>query len=174
MGIPASRLRRRWDRHPGLGHSPLRITAAVHFTMRSLFFALLFGLNLAASAAAADWPQFRGPDSTAVAPEGQIPLQPKIDWSVSLPGRGLSSPIVVGGKVFVTCASGPQQEQLHLFCFEAASGRKIWERQLQATGRTMCQPKNCVAAPTPCSDGQHVYAIWSSNDLAAFDLDGNL
>ena len=101
-------------------------------------------------------------------------MQPKVDWSAPLPGRGLSSPIVVGAKVFVTCASGPEQEQLHLFCFDAASGQKVWERQLQATGRTMCQPKNCVAASTPCSDGRHVYAIWSSNDLAAFDLDGNL
>jgi NitT/TauT family transport system permease protein len=38
----------------------------------------------------------------------------------------------------------------------------------------MCHPKTSVAAPTPCSDGKHVYAIFSSNDLVCFDLDGNL
>lgn len=131
-------------------------------------------LTIAIGGHAADWPQFRGPDSKAIAPDGQIPANPKIDWTAPLPGRGLSSPIVVGGKVFVTCASGPKQERLHLFCFQAADGAKLWERQLRATGRTMTHPKTSVAAPTPCSDGQRVFAIWSSNDMAAFDLQGNV
>ncbi|MDR3401519.1 MAG: PQQ-binding-like beta-propeller repeat protein [Chthoniobacter sp.] len=142
--------------------------------MRFLPSLSLLAFFLTASAPAADWPQFRGPEGTAVAPDAQIPTQPKIDWTVPLPGRGLSSPIIVGNKLFVTCASGPKQERLHLFCLDAASGGQVWERQLQATGRTMCQPKNCVAASSPCSDGRHVFALWSSNDLAAFDLDGNL
>jgi outer membrane protein assembly factor BamB len=45
---------------------------------------------------------------------------------------------------------------------------------MRATGRTMTQSKTCVAAPTPCSDGKLVFAQYSSNDLFAFDLDGNL
>jgi len=134
----------------------------------------LLALTLTATTFAADWPQFRGPDSTAVAPEAQIPAQPKIDWSVDLPGRGLASPIIVGKKLFITCASGPKQERLHLFCLDAESGGKVWERQLQATGRTMSHPKTSIASCTPCSDGQRVFALWSSNDLAAFDLEGNL
>lgn len=134
----------------------------------------LFALTLTATTFAADWPQFRGPDSTGVAPETQIPAQPKIDWSVDLPGRGLASPIIVGKKLFLTCASGPKQERLHLFCLDPESGGKIWERQLQATGRTMSHPKTSIASCTPCSDGQRVFALWSSNDLAAFDLEGNL
>ncbi len=129
---------------------------------------------LAFPSLAGDWPQFRGPDSTAIAADATIPAQPKIDWTAPLPGRGLASPIVVGGKVFIACSSGPRQERLHLICFDAESGAKTWERQLQATGRTMTHPKTSVAACTPCSDGQHVFALWSSNDLAAFDLDGNL
>ncbi len=134
----------------------------------------LFLLALALTASAADWPQFRGPDSTGTAPGAQIPAQPKIDWSAPLPGRGLASPIVVGEKIFVTCSSGPRQERLHVICFRAADGTQLWERQLQATGRTMSHPKTAVAACTPCSDGRRVFALWSSNDLAAFDLDGNL
>jgi outer membrane protein assembly factor BamB len=38
----------------------------------------------------------------------------------------------------------------------------------------MAHHKTSVAANTPCTDGRHVFALWSSNDLAAFDLDGNL
>jgi outer membrane protein assembly factor BamB len=131
-------------------------------------------LALSPAAGTADWPQFRGPDSTGVATDASIPTKLKIDWTAPLPGRGLSSPIVIGDKVFVTCSSGPKQERLHLICFSYTDGGKIWERQLQATGRTMSHPKTSVAASTPCSDGRHIFAMWSSNDLAAFDLEGNL
>ena len=124
--------------------------------------------------AAADWPQFRGPDSTATASDAVIPAQPKIDWSAPLPGRGLASPIIIGKRVFVTCSSGPKQERLHVICFNFEDGTKVWERQLKATGRTMSHPKTAIASCTPCSDGKRVFALWSSNDLAAFDLDGNL
>jgi outer membrane protein assembly factor BamB len=126
------------------------------------------------TAAAGDWPQFRGPDSSGTAPDVTIPAKPKIDWSAPLPGRGLASPIVVGGKVFITASSGPKQERLHLLCFAAKDGAKLWERQLKATGRTMSHPKTSVAACTPCSDGTRVFVLWSCNDVAAFDLDGNL
>lgn len=124
---------------------------------------------------AADWPQFRGPNASAVSTEATAP-GPKvaIDWKVELPGRGLSSPIVVGDKVFVTCSSGPDQASLHVFCFSAADGKKLWERVMKATGRTMAHNKTSVAAPTPCSDGERVFALYSSNDLFAFDLAGNL
>src|SRR4029434_6703997 len=83
-------------------------------------------------ALAGDWPQFRGPDSAGTAPGVTIPAKPKIDWTAALPGRGLASPIVVGDKVFVTCSSGPQQERLHLICFNAIDGAKMWERQRRA------------------------------------------
>ena len=101
------------------------------------------------AAIAGDWPQFRGPDSTGIASDDKIPAKPKLDWSAPLPGRGLSSPIIVGGKVFVTCSSGPAQDRLHVIAFNAADGAKLWERQLQATGRTMSHPKTSVAACTP-------------------------
>ncbi len=140
-------------------------------TIRKFLLALA---TLSSFSLAGDWPQFRGPDSTGVAADATIPAKLKIDWSVPLPGRGLASPIVVGGKIFITASSGPKQERLHLLCFAAADGAKLWERQLQATGRTMSHPKTAVAACTPCSDGQRVFALWSCNDLAAFDLDGNL
>jgi len=139
--------------------------------LRTLAFALT---AISLQAVASDWPQFRGPDSKGVSPDASIPAKPKIDWTAPLPGRGLASPIIVGEKVFVTCSSGPKQERLHLICFNAADGAKTWDRQLRATGRTMSHPKTSIAACTPCSDGQRVFALWSCNDLAAFDLDGNL
>ncbi|MEZ0386925.1 MAG: PQQ-binding-like beta-propeller repeat protein [Verrucomicrobium sp.] len=134
----------------------------------------LLALSILASVQASDWPQFRGPNSAAYLSQAQMPTAPQVEWTAELPGRGLSSPIIVGDKVFVTASSGPKQERLHVICFKTADGSKVWERELRATGRTMSHNKTCVAAPTPCSDGKNVYALWSSNDLAAFDLAGNL
>lgn len=132
-------------------------------------------LTIAQAPAHADWLQFRGPQASAVSDEATTPGDNlKVAWTVDLPGRGLSAPIIVGDKVFLTAASGPEQATLHVFCFHAADGKKLWERQMRATGRTMTQSKTCVAAPTPCSDGKRVFAHYSSNDLFAFDLDGNL
>jgi outer membrane protein assembly factor BamB len=136
---------------------------------------ILSTLLIPHSAFPSDWPQFRGPNASGVSMEEKAPgPQLKEAWKIDLPGRGLSSPIVVGDRVFLTCSSGPDQANLHVFCFSAADGKKIWERVMRATGRTMSHNKTSVAAPTPCSDGRHVFALYSSNDLFAFDLDGNL
>ena len=124
---------------------------------------------------AEDWSQFRGPmgGGVSVAKEA-VRATPEVAWEVALPGRGLSCPIVVGDRVFVTSASGNEQTTLHVLCFSVGDGKKLWERTLRATGRTMSHKKTNVAAPTPCSDGERVFALYSSNDLVAYDLDGNL
>lgn len=126
----------------------------------------------------ADWLNFRGPNGSGHAPD--IATSPKtlstetLAWKVALPGRGLGSPIIVGDKVFVTAASGPEQQQLHVLCFAAKDGAPLWERRFWATGRTMSHSKTNVAAPTPASDGERIYALYSSNDLLCLDLEGNL
>lgn len=125
----------------------------------------------------ADWRQFRGTENRSVG-ETSVPVQLDseqcVAWKSPLPGTGPSSPIVVNDRVFVTAASGPKQDRLHVLAFSAASGQKLWERQLWATGHSVCNPYGGVATPTPASDGRRVFAFFSSNDLACFDLDGNL
>ena len=149
---------------------------------RSIALILVFALWLTATPAGwADWRQFRGSDSTAVALDSKLPAEwvdgdkpQNIGWKVALPGRGLGSPIVVNSRVYVTCNSGFAQDRLHVLCFDAAKGQKLWERQFWATGRTMTHPKTCTAASSPCSDGQRIFALFSSNDIVCLDLDGNL
>jgi outer membrane protein assembly factor BamB len=130
------------------------------------------------TARAGDWRQFRGPQGSGVSDEANLPIvldaRKNIAWKIPLPGRGLSSPILVGEHLFVTCSSGAQQERLHVICINTADGTKRWERQFWATGRTTCHEKISVAAPTPASDGERIFALFSSNDLICLDLEGNL
>jgi outer membrane protein assembly factor BamB len=126
---------------------------------------------------AGDWPQFRGPGGRAVAEE-IVPVRwsttENVRWKADLPGRGVSGPVIAGGRVYVTAASGYRDGRLHVFCFDQVDGKKLWERQLAATGSTMCHPKTSMAAPTPVTDGKAVYCLFATGDLAAFDAAGNL
>jgi outer membrane protein assembly factor BamB len=147
---------------------------------------IIASLAIAASLAllGADWPQFRGQANQGVALDAKLPTtwtvakdgakSENVAWVANLPGRGVSSPIAVAGKVIVTASSGAKQDRLHVVCFDAASGKLAWERQFWATGRTLCHPTSAVAANTPASDGKLIFAFYSSNDLVCLDLDGNL
>ena len=126
---------------------------------------------------AADWPQFRGPAGDGVAPDTKLPTSldtGSVAWSANLPGRGISSPVIVGNRVFVTASSGARQDRLHVMCYNLADGVLVWERQFWATGRTQTHEKISAATPSPASDGERIYAIFSSNDCAALDFEGNL
>jgi outer membrane protein assembly factor BamB len=164
----------------GYLHSAFWLTVACGLSLAICLSALVWPSRLLA----ADWRQFRGDDRNGIAPEadsGATAAPPhhwsateNVAWKTALPGRGTSSPIVVAGRVFVTCSSGPRQDHLHVLALDADSGQVVWQRQFLATGRTVCHPMTAVAAPTPASDGRRVVAYFSSNDLVAFDTDGNL
>jgi outer membrane protein assembly factor BamB len=128
---------------------------------------------------AADWLQFRGTDGTGVAADAKPPVKfsatENVAWKMPLPGRGVCGPIVIGDRVVVTASSGPvKEDKLHVLCFDAKSGKQLWHRQFWATGRPYHHPTSSNAAPTPASDGQRIFAFYSSNDLVCLDLEGNL
>ena len=128
--------------------------------------------------AAADVPQFRGPGGSGIANEQNLPIQwsekENIRWKAELPGRGLSNPVIAGGRVFLTAVTGFEQKRLHVLCLDRNSGKEIWQRQFWATGTTLCHPKTNMAAPTPVTDGERVYAVFATADLVCLDKDGNL
>lgn len=135
-------------------------------------------LGMAGQAPAGDWLQFRGNDSSAVA-TGETPPtawtnESNIAWKQSLPGRGLSGPIVVKGRVVLTASSGAEDDRLHVLCFDQKSGKPLWHRQFWATGSTLSHQKMCNATPTPASDGERIFAFFSSNDVICLDLDGQM
>jgi outer membrane protein assembly factor BamB len=125
-----------------------------------------------------DWLHFRGPDHNGTM-DAKLPRKwspdSNISWKAPLPGRGASGPIVVGDRVFLTASSaGFRDDKLMTLCFDAKTGRQLWERSIRATGRVSCHPKISMATPTPASDGKTVVAFYSCNDAAAYSLDGDL
>ncbi len=126
----------------------------------------------------ADWLQFRGTNGASVSEDAAPPDSwdetKNVAWKADLPGRGASGPFVVQGRTYVTCSSGVNQDRLHVVCVDNTNGEQVWQREFWATGRTLTHPFSAVAAPTPASDGERIFAFYSSNDLACLDLDGNL
>src|SRR5262249_23517071 len=130
------------------------------------------------AARAADWPQFRGPGGRGVSEEAGLPVRwtnsDNVRWRAELPGPGAASPVVAGDRGYVTACSGPRQDRLHVLCFAAKDGHKLWERRLWATGGTMCHAKTNMAAATPVADAAGVCALFGTGDFAAFSPDGDL
>ncbi len=140
-----------------------------------------------------DWPRFRGPSGSGVANDSEsLPTQWSPDanlaWKTPLPGPGVSSPIVVNGKVFVSCYSGygldqqnpGQIENLtrHLICVDLKTGEKLWQKDVPAAlpedpYSGVGVPAHGYASHTPVSDGTNVYAFFGKSGVHAFDLDGN-
>ena len=141
-------------------------------------------VSLANSCQAEDWLGFLGNGGNAYAPSSQLPSEFKvaadekpaqnIAWRTPISGRAVSGPIVVGNKVFATSSSGIEQRWCEVACIDNQSGKLLWSRKVKATGRPYCHPTSANAAPTPCSDGERVFAFYSSNDLVCYDLNGNL
>ncbi len=139
-----------------------------------------------------DWPRFRGPHGNGVASESKVPLQwsPKANlaWKTELPGPGASSPIIVGDKALVTCYSGYGLSQedpgeienlvRHLVCVELATGKKLWQKDMPASGPEdpytgIGVTAHGYASHTPVSDGTNVYAFFGKGGVHAFDMEGN-
>ena len=125
-----------------------------------------------ATAADADWPQFRGPNGSGVAPSAHPPQKFGQDenmlWKTEIP-PGLSSPIVTERRIFITAKS---DDQLITLAYEAATGRELWRRAAPAEMIEKTHEFSSPAAATPCTDGEQVFAYFNSFGALAYDLDG--
>ena len=147
-------------------------------------------LAIALFAADDDWPRFRGPDNTGVA-RGDVPLEfgliKNLAWKTHIPGRGHSSPVVWGNRIFLTTAVptgegdeyAPHIRKEHRFvvmCLDRNTGKLLWERTAKtATPPDSHQiPYGSYASNIPATDGKRLYAFWESRGIFVYDLDGNL
>ena len=155
---------------------------------------------LASSASAeANWPSFRGGEARGIGWGEALPVRwsatENVEWKTDIPGRGWSSLIVWGDRVFLTTAvslGDPEKPkkglyfggerptpdsvyQWKVYCLDLETGRILWDTQVHegkpAGGRHL---KNSFASETPVTDGEHVYAYFGYLGMYCLDFDGNI
>ena len=169
----------------------------------SLFAAALLALTAALSAAPSQttshWLEWRGPFGTGVA-VGDAPLRWSekngVRWQVAVPGRGHSTPIVVGDRLFLTTAiptgrgsSAPArsrgggggadaglEHRFDVLAIDRASGKTLWQRTaaVATPHEGYHRTYGSFASNSPVSDGKRLYAFFGSRGLYAYSLDGDL
>ena len=169
-----------------------------HCSDAARLFVVLFAFAASAADSSAVWPQFRGPGALGVTENPNLPDQwstnENVAWKVSLPGRGWSSPIVWGERVFLTTVVsdtemeapkkglyfGGERKDIPkgtyrwlVHCLDLNSGRELWQRAVHSgTAPNRLHVKNTYASETPVTDGQRLYAYFGNVGLFCFDMEG--
>lgn len=164
-----------------------------------LFLVNVFGLPNR-GAAQTNWPQFRGHRSLGISDSVNLPdrwdATNNVAWKVGVPGRGWSSPVVWGDRVFLTTVTsegeveppkkglyfGGERKELPkarhkwvVLCLDLNTGRTIWSREARvAVPNTPLHVKNSYASETPVTDGKRLYAYFGNAGMYCFDLNGEL
>src|SRR5207244_9243380 len=130
---------------------------------------------LSSFAGAADWPQFRGPNSSGIGdgkPQVEFGPSQSVLWKTAV-GSGLSSPIVAKGRVFLT-EFDRTTKQLATLCIDQRTGKILWRRTVAPAEIEKVHEIGSPAAPTPATDGERVYVYFGSYGLLSYDFDGRL
>src|SRR6267142_2806127 len=167
-------------------------------TPKRTFYLFFFAGFLTSNLFAANWPQFRGPqacglDTNAAAPvTWDVEKHENIRWQATVPGLAHSSPIIWGDRVYVTTAVRPGKAELkvglygdiqsaedtdshqwRLLAFEKGTGKPVWDKPgYEGKPRTKRHPKSSHCSSTPATDGRRIVAIFGSEGLFCFDMDG--
>jgi len=129
--------------------------------------------------ASGDWPGWRGPQGDGVATGPAVPTTwddtSNVLWKVKLPGRGHSSPVIVGDQVYLETADDAAQVQ-SVLSVDRRRGRLLWQTDLH-TGNfeTAMHYENTHASSTLASDGERLFAVFLNDRrvwCSALSLDG--
>jgi len=139
---------------------------------------------ISSSLFAADWPAFRGPNGDGISSDQKIPTQwsdeQNLKWKLKMPGKGFSSPIIVGDYVFVTCYSGADGAlsalKRHLLCVQRYKGNLVWSKTVTSAvtevRRVSFGTNHGYASHTPVSDGESIYVLFGNSGMLAFNMKG--
>lgn len=136
----------------------------------------------AASIAPTDWPAWRGPTRDGIAAPGQNPPTEwsetqNILWKVPLPGRGHSSPTVVGERIYLATAD-PVKRAQSVLCLDRKTGKLVWQTEVHAANAESGKHANSTAASsTVACDGERLFINFLNGGAvhtSALDLSGKL
>jgi outer membrane protein assembly factor BamB len=126
------------------------------------FAALSFLFAAASSASAQEWTRFRGPNGSGQS-ETKIPAKwtdAEINWRITLPGSGHSSPVLWGDKLFITSADLAAGER-YMLCLNTVDGHELW-RKPYPFDKYHVHEQNSFATSTAAVDPDRVYIVWSN------------
>jgi outer membrane protein assembly factor BamB len=137
------------------------------------FVALVAVASGATAGEGREWPQFRGPGARQTADGQTIPDEfgpdRNVHWKTAVPA-GHSSPVVWGERIFLT---GYEGQTLSVLAYDRSSGALLWKTDFQASGEEPLLHRDATpAAPTPCTDGERVFAYFGTYGLVALDMSG--
>ena len=127
--------------------------------------------------AAKYWPRWRGPSGQGLVPDGAYPdrwsAKENVVWRTPVAGRGNSSPIVWGDRIYLTTAYDGGQRSA-IVGFRRSDGKQLFETFVPQRDIESGHPKNSHASATAVTDGRRVYASFGSHGLLAVDLEGKV
>ena len=123
------------------------------------------------------WSRWRGPSGQGLVSSGTYPdtwsATQNVVWKTPVPGRGNSSPIVWGDRLFLSTAYD-NGRRVSLVAFRRADGGRLWETFAPAGRTGSAHFKNGHASATPATDGERVYVSFGARGLLAVDLNGTI
>lgn len=136
---------------------------------------LRLGIYLYISASflsAADWPQFRGPNSSGVSDATNLPVEfgpsRNVIWKTELPS-GHSSPVLSADRIFVTAYNA---EHLYVITLDRATGKIMWRREVPRPRKQPLHKSNDPASPSVATDGKNAFAFFTDFGLISYGSDG--
>ena len=128
---------------------------------------LFVSLSALVAAVAGDWPEFRGPTGQGHSTAKDLPIRwsatENVAWKTAIPGSGWSSPVLVGGNLYLTTAApieGSMDLSLRVLCLSASEGKVLWNNEVfreEAGTAPRIHSKNGHASPTPIVQDGRVY-----------------
>jgi len=129
---------------------------------------------------AENWPQWRGPRGDGTSQEKGIPVRwnekENVLWKIPIPGKGHSSPVVWGDRIFVTTCIEKEQKRV-LLCLDRSDGKIVWQRTVLIAPLEPKHALNSYASSTPATDGHFVWVTFLNMpkfEVDCYDFDGNL
>lgn len=123
------------------------------------------------------WSRWRGPSGQGLVEGGSYPdtwsATENILWKVKVPGRGHSSPIVWGDRIFLTTAAEDGSSR-SVLCFRRDNGELLWQTAVPEANAERLYPKNSYASATVSTDGERVYGYFGNAGMVAVDFSGKL
>ena len=121
---------------------------------------------------AADWGSWRGPTSNGISTEKNVPIswsaEENVVWRTELPGPSGATPVIAGERIFLTSVDGTD---LLLLCY-GKDGKQQWSRKVGQGNQNARGDEGNSASPSPITDGQHVWTLMGTGDLACFTVGG--